>query len=281
MTDDKKASLAGYAPNISWLLPEKPFAARAEAVAKMGFSALEFGFPSASDIEGLKEVQDRYGFEVVLFNQDVPVWDRQNRGYLVDPARRAEFDRTFDQALGIVEQLGVRKLMLPVGVELPELDPEAQIDCMLANLARSAPKAADAGVLLTIEMLNPQDNPGYFLTDSQLGLSIVKQLNHPSVRFQFDVYHIGLMEGDIEQTLVENMAWIGHIQFADVPGRHEPGTGQIDFHSLLHILAKAGYHDAIGLEYMPQAQGEAALAWCQQERFSPEHYQLSINDGAG
>lgn len=277
----KKRGLAGYAPNVSWLFPELSFAERPAAAAAAGFQAIEFGFPSHADLDALKQARSEFGLEIVLFNQDVPVWDRQNRGYLVDPARRDEFDRTFQQALQIADLLDVSKVMLPAGVELDELDQQTQIECMLTNLQRAAPQAADAGVLLTIEMLNPQDNPGYFLTSSQVGLSIVRQLNHPSVRFQFDVYHIGLMEDELEQNLVENMAWIGHIQFADVPGRHEPGTGELNFHSLLHSLVDAGYDDFIGLEYVPQAGGAAALAWCQQGPLAAEHFQSTSQHPQG
>jgi hydroxypyruvate isomerase len=251
-----------YAPNVSWLFPELPFAERLASVSALGFRAIEFGFPSQADIEALAAAQRHDGLTIVLFNQDVPVWDGANRGYLVDPARRHEFDRQLDRALDIAERLHVAKIMLPAGVRLPALARQAQVDCLLANLALAAPRAASAGVLLTLEMLNPADNPGYFLDSTSETLDLVKQVNHPNIRFQFDSYHVQRMEGDPVERLAGIGPWLGHVQFADEPGRHEPGTGRIDFNRLTRWLADEGYHDWIGLEYLPQQPGAAALAWC-------------------
>jgi hydroxypyruvate isomerase len=251
-----------YAPNISWLFPDLPFAERPRAVAGLGFRALEFGFPSHADIDALAAGREEFGLDVILFNQDVPVWDAANRGYLVDPARRDEFRRTLDGALAVAERLRVRKVMLPAGVVVPGMDRQAQRACMVENLRAAAPLAGQAGVLLTIEALNPFDNPGYFLTGSREALDIVREVGHPHVRFQFDTYHLQLMEGNLTRTLRDNVSAIGHIQFADVPGRHEPGTGEINFANLARFAEEAGYEGFIGLEYIPLARGAAALAWC-------------------
>ena len=263
-----------YAPNISWLFPELPFAERPRAVAQAGFKALEFGFSSHADIDAIAAAQDEFGLEVVLFNQDVPVWDADNRGYLSDPSRRDEFRFKLDESLSIAQRIRSHKVMLPAGVVLPEVGYEAQHACLLENLRYAAPLAAEVGVLLTLEMLNPRDNPGYFLTSSQEGISIVRELDSPHVRFQFDTYHIQLMEGNLLQTLTEDVDAIGHIQFADVPGRHEPGTGGLDFAELIQTITELGYTGYIGLEYTPLAQGAAALAWCNQS--APP-----ADDGAG
>ena len=253
-----------FAPNISWLFPELSFRDRPAEVARLGFSAIEFGFPSHADLLALQAACDDLGMQIVLFNQDVPVWDRENRGYLVDPKRRDEFRYRIDESLEIARRLKVLKIMLPSGIEVPELTPQAQRDCMLENLRWAAPLAAQAGVLFTIEVLNPVDNPGYFLTSARQALEIVKELDHPNVRFQLDTYHLQMMEFNLVQTLAEESRWIGHIQFADFPGRHEPGTGQIDFEQLLAAIQSGGYSGYIGLEYKPFAPGAAALDWVAQ-----------------
>lgn len=260
--------MLAYAPNVSWLFPELPFAARLAAVADLGFEAIEFGFPGHADLKALEAARNDLGLRIVLFNQDVPVWDAANRGYLVDPKRRGDFQRTLDTALGIALRLGVLKVMLPSGVEVPGLARAAQRACMQENLDWGAPRAADAGVLLTIEVLNPLDNPGYFLTASREALEIVRELNHPNVRLQLDTYHLQLKEGHLEQTVRDWAEWIGHVQFADEPGRHEPGTGVIDFPRLETVLESVGYEGYIGLEYIPQAKGAQALAWVAAERRS-------------
>jgi hydroxypyruvate isomerase len=259
-----RAGLA-YAPNISWLLTDLPFAERPRALAQAGFEALEFGFPSQADLPALEAARRDWGLEIVLFNQDVPVWDESNRGYLVDRRRRGEFRKTLDGALEIAGRLSARKIMLPAGVEIPALGRQAQRECMLERLAEAAPRAASAGVVLTIEALNPTDNPGYFLTSSREAIEIVRQVGHPNLRFQFDTYHLQRLEGHLVQTLKAQAEWIGHLQFADEPGRHEPGSGAIDFPAILRAAQEAGYSGYIGLEYVPQTGGPEALAWVPQE----------------
>ncbi len=261
-------AMLDFAPNISWLFPELPFKERSAEVAKLGFTGIEFGFPSHADLDSLRFTREELGLDIVLFNQDVPVWDSVNRGYLVDPTRRDEFRHTFDEALRIAGWLAVNKIMLPAGVELVDKPRQEQRDCMIENLEYAAPLAADAGVLLTIEALNPMDNPGYFLTTSQEGIEIVKVVNHPNIRFQFDTYHIQMIEGDLPQKIAENSEWIGHIQFADFPGRHEPGTGELDFTHLCSVIKNAGFKGYIGLEYVPLASGENALLWASRNNAS-------------
>ena len=259
-----QTAVLDYAPNVSWLFPELPFKERPGAIARLGFTAIEFGFPSHADLDALKSARDNFGLQIVLFNQDVPVWDQNNRGYLVDPHRRDEFRRKLDESLDIAGRLEALKIMLPAGVEVPGLNRLAMQDCIVENLRYAAPLAGDAGVSLNIEVLNPTDNPGYFLTSSQQAIQIVQQVDHPQVRFQFDTYHLGMMEGDLDQTITAFSPWIGHIQFADFPGRHEPGTGSLNFDHLISVIQKSTYKGYIGLEYIPQASGKSALDWIPQ-----------------
>jgi hydroxypyruvate isomerase len=250
---------------VSWLFPETPFSQRPKLVAEAGYRALEFGFPSHADLSSLEAAVRNLGLVVVLFNQDVPVWDSANRGYLVDRARRGEFQRTLDQALELCRRLGVAKLMLPAGVGLAGAAREEQLACMLENLRLAAPPAADAGVMLTIEVLNPTDNPGYFLTSLEEARQVVEGLNHPAVRLQLDTYHLGQLGYDPAGEIRRHAAWIGHIQFADYPGRHEPGSGELDFVGIRAAVDAIGYAGFIGLEYIPLQAGVRTLAWAQAE----------------
>jgi hydroxypyruvate isomerase len=250
-----------FAPNISWLFPELSFRERPAKVSGLGFTAIEFGFPSHADLPALLAAHEELGMQIVLFNQDVPVWDRENRGYLAEPKRKDEFQRKLEESLEIARRLKVLKIMLASGIEVPGLARQAQRLCMLENLNWAAPLAAQAGLLFTIEVLNPVDNPGYFLTSAREALEIVKELDHPNVRFQFDTYHLQMMEQDLLHILSEESAWIGHIQFADYPGRHEPGSGGIDFRLLLTAIQNSDYSGYVGLEYKPFAHGAAALNW--------------------
>jgi hydroxypyruvate isomerase len=253
-----------YSVNVSWVFPELPFCDRLRAVAQAGFDTIEFGFPSQADIAALETARNQFGLKIDNFNQDVPVWDLQNRGYLVDPARRSEFRKTLDQALEIGSRLEARKIMLPAGNEVHGLSRARQRDFMLENLGYAAHLAKQAGILLTIEVLNPTDNPGYFLTSSSEAFEIIQEVNNPQVKFQFDTYHLQMMEGDLPLKIRTYAGSIGHFQFADYPGRHEPGTGQIDFEAILTAMREIGYQGTVGLEFRPLAQGADALAWVPQ-----------------
>jgi hydroxypyruvate isomerase len=250
-----------YAPNISWLFPELPFNQRPRAAQLAGFNAIEFGFPSHVDLEALEHAVTELEMEVTLLNQDVPVWDEKNRGYLSDPRRRDEFDRELERALSIAERLSVRKIMLPAGVELVGQKREEQTACILENLERAAPLADAQGCMLTLEVLNHDDNPGYFLNRYAEALDLVREINHPAVRFQLDTYHIQHTAGKVIPAIRAGGDLIGHIQFADWPGRHEPGTGSLDFEEIRKALSDVGYEGHIGLEYVPLAQGAESLGW--------------------
>jgi len=133
------------------------------------------------------------------------------------------------------------------------------------NLARAAPLARAAGITLLVEALNTWESPRYFLDRSRLGLDIVREVGEPNVRFQYDCYHMQRMEGQLIDTLTKNLEWIGHVQLADVPGRHEPGTGEIDYDNVLRALEAAGYAGYVGLEYRPSGKTEDSLAWLPRE----------------
>jgi hydroxypyruvate isomerase len=263
--------VVSYAPNVSWLFPETPFSERPKLVAQTGCRALEFGFPSHADLPALEAAVRDLGLEVVLFNQDVPLWDAANRGYLVDRRRKDEFRRTLDQALEICRRLGARKVMLPAGVELQGVERKAQQACLLENLRLAAPLAAEAGVVLTLEVLNPTDNPGYFLTSPEEARQVVETLDHPSLRMQLDTYHLGLLGYDPAVEIQRHAEWIGHIQFADFPGRHEPGSGGLDFSGIRAALEAIGYDGYIGLEYIPLQAGVRTLEWAQAEPVGKSH----------
>lgn len=250
-----------YAPNVSWLFPELPFADRVRAVAEASFAAFEFGFPSRVDIQAIEALRGEYNLRVALFNLDVPVWDNTCRGYLADPKWRDEFDRKLDKALELAQRLDCRCVHTLVGNEAPGMSREAQREHIIKTLRRVAPLAEQQGVILTIEALNQSDNPGYYLSSPREGIEIVKAVNHPHVKFQFDFYHVQIMQGNLINTFTENIEYIGHFQVADPPGRHEPGTGEINFPKVLEAIAATGYKGYIGLEYIPLAKGSAALEW--------------------
>jgi hydroxypyruvate isomerase len=115
--------------------------------------------------------------------------------------------------------------------------------------------------MLLVETLNARDFPGFYLTRTAQVLSLVEEVGHANLFYQYDVYHMQVMEGDLTETVRRNIGTIGHIQVADNPGRHEPGTGEINFTNLFRFIDDAGYAGFIGCEYKPQGLTEDGLGW--------------------
>lgn len=249
------------APNISWLLKEKPVAERLRLVAQAGFEAIEIGFYGQFDLQELMTAKKEWGLSVVLLNMDVPGWGPGRRGFMADPSGRDTFNSALDKALHVAGMLDAQKIMLPVGASIPFIPPEDQEATIIENLTLAGPKAERSGIMLTIESLSPTFASDYFLTNSAQALEIVSAVGHPHVKYQFDTFHLQLTEGNLISTLRENIQRVGHIQFADVPGRTEPGYGELNFANIARAADEAGYRSYIGLEYVPISEGAATFDW--------------------
>jgi hydroxypyruvate isomerase len=131
----------------------------------------------------------------------------------------------------------------------------------VGNLRGAARRLQDAGIRLLIEPINTRDIPGFFLRNTAQALEIIDEVGSDNLFLQYDVYHMQIMEGDLATTLQKNLARIAHVQIADNPGRHEPGTGEINYDFLFDFLDRIGYPGWIGCEYKPTAATEAGLGW--------------------
>jgi len=254
-----------YAANLTMLFNEVPFLERFERAAAAGFRAVEFLFAHNVDQAGVEGELRRHDLELVLFDPEGGDFPAGDRGYLCDPARRDHLVKTIEEAIGTARRLGCRRLNVLAG-NRPEGVGEAEMRRMAVdNLERAAPLARAAGITLLVEALNTWESPRYFLDRSRLGLDIVREVGEPNVRFQYDCYHMQRMEGQLIDTLTKNLEWIGHVQIADVPGRHEPGTGEINYDNVLRALEAAGYAGYVGLEYRPSGKTEESLGWLPRE----------------
>jgi hydroxypyruvate isomerase len=151
------------------------------------------------------------------------------------------------------------------GQRVTGLAPAAQVDCAIENLVWGAPRAVRAGVTLLIEPLNPTDFPNYFLRTTATAMEVVTQVDHPAVGLQYDVYHAQMTEGNLIETITARFPHIGHVQIADVPGRHEPGTGEINYPAIFATLEGLGYQGYVGLEYRPTGETDTSLSWLPRE----------------
>jgi hydroxypyruvate isomerase len=254
-----------YSANLTMLFNEVPFLERFERAAAAGFHAVEFLFAHNVDQGGVARELERHGLELVLFDPEGGDFPAGDRGYLCDPGRRERLMKTVDDAIATARRLGCRRLNVLAGNRVEGVGDAELRRTVVENLRAAAPRARAAGITLLIEALNTWESPRYFLDRSRLGLEIVREVGEPNVRFQYDCYHMQRMEGQLIETLTANLEWIGHVQIADVPGRHEPGTGEINYTNVLGALEGAGYDGYVGLEYRPSAKTEDSLAWLPRE----------------
>lgn len=250
-----------FAANLSMLYADRPFLDRFAAASAAGFDAVEFLFPYEFGYQAIRQRLDDTGLQVVLFNIFPGDYAAGDRGLLSHPERRTPFRHTFEEALTYAHHLQSPRIHVMVGNRLPAVTHEVQFATLVENLAWATPLAQAAGVTLVVEPLNATDQPRYFIHTTAEGMAIVQAVNHPHLRLQYDVYHAQMTEGNLLNTIQTCLPWIGHIQISDVPGRHEPGTGEINYPAIFSTLERLDYQGYIGLEYHPSGDTDQTLAW--------------------
>ena len=250
-----------FAANLSMLFAEYPFVERFDRAAAAGFRAVEFLFPYDEDIPAVAEALRRNGLEQVLFNLPAGDFAAGERGLAANPNRAAEFRDGTEQALEIAASLECRRLNCLVGREDPSLSRDSQVAVAAESLAYVAERAAMGGVQIMVEPLNPFDAPGFLVPTSAAALDLIDRAGHPNIALQFDVYHCQRAEGNVTNRLREVIGRVGHVQIADSPDRHQPGTGEINFPYVLRALDETGYGGWVSLEYKPIGETEASLGW--------------------
>ena len=250
-----------FAANLTMMFTELPFLDRFERAAQAGFQAVEFLFPYAFEPQQIKQRLDAHGQTLVLHNLPAGDWDAGERGIACHPDRVDEFCAGVERAIGYAQVLGVRQLNCLAG-KVPDGVPEAVLRATLvANLAYAAAALKPAGLKLLIEPINTFDIPGFYLSGTRQAATILAEVGADNLFIQYDLYHAQRMEGELAATVQEFLPRIGHIQLADNPGRHEPGTGEIHYPFLFAHLDRIGYDGWIGCEYKPATTTEAGLGW--------------------
>ncbi len=251
-----------FAANISMLWADLPLADRFERAARAGFGAVELWWPGAEAAESLPALTSRWNMRLALLNFDAGDMAAGDRGLAADPARREQLRANVPVALRIARSCGCERLNLLLGARQERYSLGQQLACARENVAWAADLAAAADCEIMIEAINSIDNGPCLLTRTAAAAGFAGQVARPNVRLQYDAYHMQRMEGDITSTLDAYWHLISHIQIADVPGRNEPGTGEINYRFVLDHLDRKGYQGAIGLEYRPSTgRAEDSFGW--------------------
>jgi len=257
--------------NLSILFTEVPLTDRPAAAAEAGFGAVEFWWPFRDAVPMDREVDDfvdslaAAGTRLVglnLFAGDMPAGER---GVLSVPGREQEFRSSLDVLTAIAERTGCTAFNALYGQRVPGISPRRQDELALENLALAADAVGRIGGTLLIEPLAQGENGQYPLLRAHQVLSILDRLETEAgvfnARMLADVYHLSRNGDDILEVLTTMLPRIGHVQIADVPGRHEPGTGALDFEEIFRVLAEHGYAGYVGLEYRPSRASAQTLGW--------------------
>ena len=248
-----------FAANLTMMFTEVPFLDRFERAAKAGFQAVEFLFPYAWPTEEIRARLQANGLTLVLHNLPAGDWDAGERGIACHPDRVAEFREGVEAAIRCAKALGAPRLNCLAGRQPAEV-PEAQLrDTLVANLRHAAARLADEGLQLLLEPINRHDIPGFYVHRTDQALQLLDEVGASNAFLQYDIYHAQRTEGEIAATLQKHLTRIGHVQLADNPGRHEPGTGEINYPFLFRHLDRIGYAGWVGCEYKPATTTEAGL----------------------
>ncbi|WP_300273578.1 hydroxypyruvate isomerase [Halomonas sp.] len=250
-----------FAANLSMLFTEVEFLDRFQAAAEAGFKGVEYLFPYDFEAAEIKRRLDDNGLTQVLFNLPAGDWAAGERGIACHPDRIAEFREGVERAIAYARVLGNTQVNCLAGIK-PEgvSDAEAR-HTLVGNLRYAADKLADAGILLIAEPINTRDIPGFFLNRTEQALQIFDEVAGDNLKLQYDIYHMQIMEGDLAPTIETHFDRIAHVQIADNPGRHEPGTGEINYPFLFAHLDRLGYQGWIGAEYKPAGRTQEGLGW--------------------
>ena len=250
-----------FSANLTMLFNEVDFLARFERAARAGFRGVEYLFPYEWEKDELKERLDKNGLEQVLHNLPAGDWASGERGIACLPGREAEFQEGVGLAIEYARALGCSRLNCLVGLTPEGVSPEKVHQTLIDNLRLATVALEKEGIRLLIEPLNDRDIPGFYLVHTREALQLLEEVNHPNLWLQYDIYHMQIMEGNLTKIILDNLPRIAHMQLADNPGRHEPGTGEINFTNLFRAIDQAGYEGWLGCEYKPSGVTEDGLKW--------------------
>src|SRR5262245_24223100 len=246
------------AANLSTLFPHLEFLERFAAAAQAGFRYVEYQFPYQWRPDELARRAREAGVQVVLHNLPAGDFAKGERGIACLPGREQEFRDGVERAIDYAKAVNCPRLNCLAGLAAVD---RAHFDTLVANLRAAARRLGEVGVQLLLEPINTRTVPGFFLSRSAQAIDVLNAAGEGNAFVQYDVFHMQIMEGDLARTIERLLPRIGHVQIADVPERHEPGSGEINFDFLLPQLDALGYSGWVGCEYNPRGDTLEGLKW--------------------
>jgi hydroxypyruvate isomerase len=249
------------AANLSMLFTEVGFLERFAAARKAGFRAVEYQYPYELEPGEVARAAREAGVQVVLHN--VPRGDAQRgeHGNACLPGREQAFRDALERALEYARATACPQLHCLAGVVPAHADRKELHATYVANLRHAAARLKREGMKLLIEPLSERTAKNYFLGGSAQAVAVLEELGADNAFLQYDFFHMQMLEGNLAAKAERLLPRIGHMQVADAPGRHEPGSGEINFDFLLKHVDAIGYAGWIGCEYNPVGGTVEGLKW--------------------
>lgn len=247
--------------NLSQLYLEHAFLDRFAAAAADGFKGVEYRGPYDHPKEVVAGLLSDHGLKQVLFNLPAGNWDAGERGIACLPGREEEFRAGLETAIDYALALGCTQLNCLAGLAPKDVTYEKLETTLVGNLRHAAKRLAEAGIKLQLEALNRRDNPGCLVATTAQFEEIHRKVGSDNLFLQYDFYHMQVMQGDLVRTFERLQPYIAHVQVADNPGRHEPGTGEINYGFVFAELRRLAYDGWIGCEYVPAGKTVDGLDW--------------------
>jgi len=244
-----------FCANLTMMFTEHNFIDRFSAAAEAGFKGVEYLFPYDFEPGQIEQKLRENDLTQVLFNAPPGDWEAGERGMAAIPGQMPEFRDSIETALEYIEIINPNCLHVMAGNAAGK---GAQAMYM-ENLDWAARRVGEQVIL--IEPINTRDMPSYFLNRTDQAVGIIEAIGAPNLQLQLDLYHTQIMEGDLTRRLERLIGYIGHIQVAGVPDRHEPDTGELNIRHLFDVLDRLGYNGWVGCEYHPAGRTEDGLAW--------------------
>ncbi len=243
------------------LYPEHGFIDRFGAAAADGFRGVEFVSPYEFEPAEVAAAARKAGTEIVLFNSPAGDWAAGERGIACHPGRQDEFADGLETVLRYAQALDCRKVHVMAGIVPSGADPGDAEWALVGNLRLAAARLGAHGIMALLEPINQVDMPGFAVSTTDHAERVLAKVGHDNLRLQYDFYHVEMTQRRVLQTFERLLPLIGHVQIADVPGRHEPGTGRMDWAALFAGIERLGYAGWIGAEYRPVAGTSEGLGW--------------------
>jgi hydroxypyruvate isomerase len=250
-----------FAANLSMMFNEVPFLDRFALAAKAGFKGVEFLFPYEHPAAEIAARLKDNGLQQVLFNAPAGDFGKGERGMAAIPGKQTAFRESIKLALEYATALACPRLHIMAGLKPEGIAHDTLTAVYGANLAYAADECAKVGVKPIIEPINHRDIPGFFLNTTDQAAAIIAAIGPEKLGLQFDLYHCQITEGDVVKRVEKHLPLIAHMQVADTPGRHEPGTGEVNWPFVFKTIDALGFRGWIGCEYRPAGETLAGLSW--------------------